>query len=471
MTGPVSRPPRVTPPSFSPPCGPVRGRVDGEVVRVSGIRYAVARRFAAPVALPDRPAGSAPLEAVQPAPACPQGPVPFLDEVLGTRSGELAADEDCLRLSLTLPAEVGAGERLPVMVWIHGGSYVSGAGDLAIMDPKALVAEQRVIVVSVTYRLGLFGYLGLPAGAGSAGQGTAGQVPARPANLGLLDQLAALRWVQRNIAAFGGDASNVTAFGQSAGGDAVAHLMATGEAAALFRRAIIQSAPLGISRGRERMTAALAEAARSAGADDWAAMSAEEIVAREPSVAAAGRPFGLRGGMPFGTQYGHDPLPAESSIEAAWDRVAPSIDVMIGHSAEEARLFVARVPAISRLAALPVVGTGIRRLLVAVATRAVYSRAAARFARRHVRAGGSARHYVIDWAAPGNPYGSAHTIDLPLLFGDEATWRRAALVAGASWPELHAQGRRVRALWAAFARGDALPRRGRLPGALRHRAV
>jgi para-nitrobenzyl esterase len=465
--------------------------VDGEVVRVSGIRYAAAQRFAAPVALPDRPAGSAPLEAVRPAPACPQGPVPFLDEVLGTRSGELAADEDCLRLSLTLPTGLGVDERVPVMVWIHGGSYVSGAGDLAIMDPAALVAEQRVIVVSVTYRLGLFGYLGLPAGDGSAGQVKVGQVeagqveagqvkagqveaglvPARPANLGLLDQLAALRWVQRNIAAFGGDASNVTAFGQSAGGDAVAHIMATPEAPALFRRAIIQSAPLGISRGRERMSAAMAAAARSAGSDEWASMSAEEIVALEPSVAAAGRPFGLRGGMPFGTQYGHDPLPAEGSLEAAWDEAAPRIDVMIGHTAEEARLFVARVPAISRLAALPVVGTGIRRLLVAVATRAVYSRAAARFARRHVRAGGTARRYVIDWAAPGNPYGSAHTIDLPLLFGDEATWRRAALVAGASWPELHAQGRRVRALWAGFARGDALPRRGRLPGALRHRAV
>lgn len=453
--------PLSAPPCFAPPCGPVCGRVDGDVVRVSGIRYAVASRFAPPAALPDRAAGSAPVEAVHPSPACPQGPVPFLDEVLGTRPGELAADEDCLRLSLTLPAGLEVDERVPVMVWIHGGSYVSGAGDLAIMDPRALVAEQRVIVVSVTYRLGLFGYLGLPAGA----------APARPANLGLLDQLEALRWVQRNIGAFGGDASNVTAFGQSAGGDAVAHIMATPDAPTLFRRAIIQSAPLGISRGRDRMSAAMAEAARSAGADEWATMSAEEIVAREPSVAAAGRPFRLRGGMPFGTQYGHDPLPAEGSLEAAWDRAAPSIDVLIGHTAEEARLFVPRVPAIARLAALPVVGAGIRRLLVRVATRAVYSRAAARFARRHARAGGQARRYVIDWAAPGNPYGSAHTIDLPLLFGDEATWRRAALVAGASWPELHAQGRRVRALWAAFARGDALPRRGRLPGALRHRLV
>ena len=117
----------------------------------------------------------------------------------------------------------------PVLVWIHGGSYTSGSGDLAIFDPARLVAENRVIVVSVTYRLGLFGFL-------ATGNG-------RPANLGLLDQLEAFRWVRRNIAAFGGDPDRVTAFGQSAGGDAIAHLMAVPEAPALFRRAIIQSDP------------------------------------------------------------------------------------------------------------------------------------------------------------------------------------------------------------------------------------
>jgi carboxylesterase type B len=89
------------------------------------------------------------------------------------------------------------------MVWIHGGSYVFGAGDAAIFDPRALVEEQGVIVVSVTYRLGLFGFLG-----GSAG---------RAANLGLLDIIEALRWVKRNIQAFGGAPDCVTLFGQSAG--------------------------------------------------------------------------------------------------------------------------------------------------------------------------------------------------------------------------------------------------------------
>ncbi|WP_204263195.1 carboxylesterase family protein [Geodermatophilus normandii] len=89
--------------------------------------------------------------------------------------GDLVADEDCLRLSVTVPEDAGPGAGLPVMVWVHGGSYVSGAGDAPAYDPAALVREQRVVVVGVTYRLGVLGFLG----------GWDG----RPADLGLLDLL------------------------------------------------------------------------------------------------------------------------------------------------------------------------------------------------------------------------------------------------------------------------------------------
>ena len=240
-----------------------------------------------------------------------------------------------------MPAGLAANERVPVMVWLHGGSYTSGSGDLAIFDPKALVAENRVIVVSVTYRLGLFGYLATGTG--------------RPANLGLLDQLEAFRWVQRNIGAFGGDPGRVTAFGQSAGGDAVAHLMATPEAPALFQRAIIQSAPLGITRGREKMSTAMGIAAETV-TEDTPAMDVVEI---EGHVSQVARKFGLIAAMPFGTQYGHAPLPPESGIEDAWNATAPGIEVLIGHTSEEARLFLPRNRAVSRLAKVPVLGAAV----------------------------------------------------------------------------------------------------------------
>lgn len=442
--------PTFSPPRFSPPCGPVTGWRDGDVVRATGIPYATAARFQPPVSAPGWTEAFA---ATSLSPACPQGPVPFLDDILGTRYGELPGSEDCQRLSITIPAGLADGECVPVMVWLHGGSYTSGSGDLAIFDPTTLVAENRVIVVSVTYRLGLFGYLATGTG--------------RPANLGLLDQLEAFRWVQRNISAFGGDPSRVTAFGQSAGGDAVAHLMATPEAPSLFQRAIIQSAPLGITRGRQKMSAAMGVAAEHV-TEDTPAM---DVVAIEGHVSQVARKYGLKAAMPFGTQYGHEPLPPEHEIEAAWNATAPGIEVLIGHTADEARMFLPGNPVAGRLAKIPVVGTAVVNAVSRAVTEAVYGRAARRFARRHARAGGKAYSYVLTWAAPGNFFGAAHTIDLPLLFGNKQTWDGAGLVAGATWDEINAQGRGLRSVWARFASGDGLGSGGELPGALRYRRV
>lgn len=435
-------------PVFTPPSGPVRGWVDRDVVRATGIRYAVADRFGPPVAAADH---DDTVDATTWSAPCPQHRVPLLDEVLGVGHNGVPVDEHCQRLSVTMPRDVAPGERLPVMVWIHGGSYTTGAGDSAIMDPRRLVAEQRVVVVTVTYRLGLFGYLG------DGGD--------RPANLGLLDQLEAFRWVRRNIAAFGGDPDRVTAFGQSAGGDAVAHLIAVPAASGLFGRAIVQSAPLGIARGRARMNAAMADASAGIGPDT----PVDDVLAAETRAAAAASGSGLRSAMPFGTQYGHAPLPAEDDLDAAWDRAAPGVDVLIGRTAEEARLFVAQIPLLRRAEAVPVLGRPIRRSLVAAVTQRVYGAAADRFAARHRAAGGRATEYVVTWAAPGNPFGAAHTVDLPLLFGDRETWAGAGLVAGAAWEDLDAAGRAVRRIWADFARGTAPTPRDSVRGTIRIR--
>ncbi|WP_240721350.1 carboxylesterase family protein [Pseudarthrobacter sp. NamE5] len=435
---------------FNPPCGPVTGWRDGAVIRATGIPYATAARFQPPVPAPD---WITPFAADSPAPACPQGPVPFLDDVLGTRYGELPGSEGCQNLSITRPADLADGEQLAVMVWIHGGSYTTGSGDLAIFDPAVLVAENRVIVVSVTYRLGLFGFLATRTG--------------RPGNLGLLDQLAAFRWVQRNIAAFGGDPGRVTAFGQSAGGDAIAHLMATPDAPSLFQRAIIQSAPLGISRGRARMNHAMGIAAEGV-TEETPAM---EVVELEDHVAQVARKFGMLAAMPFGTQYGHAPLPEESDIEAAWNRSAPGIEVLIGHTSEEARLFLPRSPHLMRLGQIPVVGDAALRAINWVVTETVYGRAARKFARRHAQAGGKAHRYVLHWHAPGNFFGAAHTIDLALLFGNRNTWDGVGLISGAPWEDVDAAGRQLRRLWAGFARGDSLGDKGGVPGALTYSTV
>lgn len=177
--------------------------------------------------------------------------------------------EDCLYLNLWRPA-APAGKRLPVMVWIHGGAFIMGAGSYPIYDGAAF-AREGVILVTVNYRLGRFGMFAHPA--------LTAEDPAAPkANFGLLDQIAALRWVQGNIGRFGGDPTNVTLFGESAGAVSVNLLMGAPLARGLFARAIIESGP---ARG-PTTTLAQAETAGKA----WAATNGASTIAQLRALSA-----------------------------------------------------------------------------------------------------------------------------------------------------------------------------------------
>ena len=436
--------PTPTAPNFHAPAGLIIGRTDGPVVRATGIRYARAARFCPPE--PEPPA-TEPIYATAPAPACPQLADPRVDQVMGDLFAALSFDEDCLRLSITLPADCRPDEALPVIVWVHGGSYVSGAGDLAIYDPATWVAEQRVVFVAVTYRLGLFGFLG----SGNT-----------PANLGLLDLLEALRWMQRNIAAFGGDPALVTMFGHSSGADAIAQLMLVPEAPRLFRRVMLHSAPLGLTRNRQRMLRAMSQAV----GEIPPTASTAEVLARESAVIKAARWQGLKSGMPFGPQYGAAPLPSETEIDAIWAAGAPHIDVLIGATAEETRFFAVIDPTFNWLQRLPVAGSPLVRLLTNVTSRRIYLAPARAFAAHQARAGGRVWRFLLTYQPPGSPFGAAHVVDLPLLLGTQASWAATPLLGEAAWEEFDAAGRQVRQLWADFARTGTLPARVVIPGVL-----
>jgi para-nitrobenzyl esterase len=144
-----------------------------------------------------------------------------------------AMAEDCLGLNIWTPATRTEVRNLPVMVWIHGGGFMLGASSQSLYDGEALAA-QGAVVVSLNYRLGIFGFLAHPDLSKESGRGVSG-------NYGLLDLVAGLEWVKRNIAAFGGDPNNVTIFGESAGGTAVLLLMVMPDAKGLFHKAIAQS--------------------------------------------------------------------------------------------------------------------------------------------------------------------------------------------------------------------------------------
>ncbi|NJC04647.1 para-nitrobenzyl esterase [Sphingomonas kaistensis] len=210
------------------PAGTVRGTTSGSLSVFKGIPYAKPPvgdlRWRPPAAL-ERWSGERATTAFGPACVQPSGGAPNIYNGV-----TLPMSEDCLSLNIWTPAKA---RNAPVMVWIHGGSLLTGSSREALYDGQRL-AERGIVVVSINYRLGVLGWLAHP----DLGKENA---TGRSGNYGLMDQIAALRWVRKNIAAFGGDPAKVTIAGESAGGLSALYLMTSPQARGLFRGAIAQS--------------------------------------------------------------------------------------------------------------------------------------------------------------------------------------------------------------------------------------
>ena len=254
----------------------VLGAVQAGVAAFKGLPYAAAPVGSLRWRPPQPPPESSTIRmAYDYGPACRQSSMP-----------EPRASEDCLTLNVFKPYE--SEEALPVMVWIHGGSFVSGTAGDPLFD-GAKLAQAGVIVVTLNYRLGAFGWLAHPALAdGTANGGIA--------NYGMVDQIAALRWIQENITVFGGDPNNVTLFGSSSGAVSVALLMLCEQARDLFQKAILESVP---ARDRVRSMESAEQVGRQVwqavahdGADPRAAESEGLLAAQEVVLAKSARSFG-----------------------------------------------------------------------------------------------------------------------------------------------------------------------------------
>ncbi|OKH99392.1 carboxylesterase [Streptomyces sp. CB02923] len=310
--------------------GAVRGlRQDGTAVFLN-IPYAApplgAARFA-----PPRP--HAPWDGVRdataPGPNAPQSERNLGDLDMSPYFGEgWSRGEDYLTVNVWTPADGGGG--LPVMVFVHGGGFVAGSTRSALYDGSGF-ARDGVVLVTLNYRLGVAGFLDLPGA---------------PANRGLLDVVAALRWVRENITAFGGDPDRVTLFGQSAGATIVGGVLAAPEAAGLFRRAIVQSGN-GLGAFTAEQAARVTRAAAAAlgvepHADAFADIGDERLVEAAARLAGidlrtATHRDPLLGLSPFGLVL--DTQPAVS-VAAGSGR---GVDLLVGTNAEEGNLYLSPV--------------------------------------------------------------------------------------------------------------------------------
>ncbi|WKK23844.1 carboxylesterase family protein [Streptomyces olivoreticuli] len=440
--------------------GVVRGRRRQGQAVFRGIPYARppvgTLRFAAPV--PPLP-WEGTREAAEFGPAAPQSG-PGASPVEGT---------DWLTLNVCTPDPGAAG--LPVLVWIHGGAYIAGASSDPMYDPAALTSA-GLVVVSVNYRLGAEGFA-LLEGA--------------PPNRGFLDQIAALHWVRRNIASFGGDPDHVTVAGQSAGAGSIASLLTIKPARGLFRRAITHSVPGTYCTPAlaERVTAALAD--RLGTAPTAAALSDVDPRRLAEEVTSLGTDLpGHRESWGRLSQTGvaiYPVVDGEVLAEPPWPALtggrASGTELLVGHTRDEFRLFSvmsgrlgtftdqdART-ALDLFAPAPDGADAYRaahpratseELLETVYSDALFRMPSLQLAQANTAADGTSFLFELGLASPafGGALGACHSLDVPLAFGTLDSPTGKGLIGDPPTPGALAVSRELRQAWVRFVTtGDA----------------
>ncbi len=460
-------------------CGRLRGVTDGPVQAFLGIPYAMPpippHRFMAPRA-PVKWAGVR--EADRFAPQAPQLLFPFLDPALaddpayaatrdfhrGVVTAPIPYGEDCLALNVWTPSTSGMR---PVMVWLHGGGFASGAGSWGWWTGDDLAANQDVVVVTLNHRLNIFGFLCL-AEHGGPDHGLA-------TNAGMRDIVLALEWVRDNIAACGGDPGNVTIFGQSGGGMKVSTLMAMPSAAGLFHKAIVQSGPFPRA---VPMARASDVAARMLARLDIAPGRLDALQTVSPGALLDAFASANEGGPGVPRQFAPvvdgDTLPRDP-FEPAAPSTAAGVSLLIGATGEEITSLqgfadpsifdLTAAELASRVAAACDIDPGAADALIATyragRPHAEPARIYAAIASDRRFGFGSILQaerqaaqapvfaYRLLWQSPvqGGRMGAPHNLDLPLVFGRD----RAPGVTGDSTAH-HVLAGAMQAAWARFAR-------------------
>ncbi|WP_320773497.1 carboxylesterase/lipase family protein [Streptomyces sp. CRN 30] len=442
--------------------GTVRGRTENGLAVFRGIPYAAppvgGARFLAP-----RPAD--PWDGVREAgtygpPAPQEAMLPGAPSPAGSVTGD-----DWLTVNVWTPAPDPAA-RLPVLVWIHGGGYKLGTAGDAGYDGGRLARDGRAVVVTLNYRLGMEGFA---------------RVQGAPANRGLLDQVAALRWVRENITAFGGDPDRVTVFGESAGAGSIAALLVMPRAQGLFRRAVAQSVP-GTFFSDELATDIAGVLAAAAGARPTAAdlsrVDPWELPAAVAPVSDEMLRYEDRWGAVAHTSTPYSPVVDGDVLPVApWQALAGGaardVELITGHTRDEYRLFhalggrIGRVGEEEAATALRVFGprpdpvgayraafpdASPEQLYELVQSDWLFRMPTLHLAEAHLAGGGRVHVYELTWPAPahGGYLGACHGLDVPLTFGVLGGFG-AELLGPTPPPVAEELSARIRTAWTAFA--------------------
>ena len=348
--------------------------------------------------------------------------------MLGVDVDTVPQEESCQYLSITVPE--GSREKLPVMVWIHGGAFETGGCDIG--DRIPLVTECDVIVVGIGYRLGVLGFLK--------------DMNGKLCNNGILDLIEGLRWVKDNISSFGGDADNITLFGESAGAEAVRCIMLSEGTEGLYRRAIIQSDPMGVMTGRTAMAERMLKEANSMPVD----AEIDEVKKMQASVISHVIERGPAKYMKFGPNYGVFPLPNENEIPDRIKIIASDHDLIIGTTAREVSIFISVKRAIVALDRF-ILTRWLIEAIMKSKNRTMFWKPTEDFARQYAMSGGKVYMYNFYWMKDHDYIGACHASDVQLIFGAKGM-EGMDIAMGKKESETLEEGKPMRRMWAEFAR-------------------
>jgi len=416
-------------PTVQTQVGTFKGFMSDDCAQFLGIRYATSERYCAPVPFSY---GSAEHECTTPAPY----PVQLCSTIELTLTGihyeNLPQEESCQYLSITVPEGATSESRLPVMVWYYGGSYRNGGCDNPFYDRSIIAKENGVIVVGINYRLSLLGFVKNREGGF--------------ANNGLLDAIEGLRWVNANIAAFGGDPTHVTLFGESAGGDLVRCIMLSKGTDNLYHRAIIQSDPIGTWENRGEMERKILDELNELPVD----APVERLLEAQKAITSHVTEKGPAKHMIFAPHSGVYPLPAMEDEEKRLREVAPKHDILIGTNARETASYIGGNKLASALDR-NILTRWIIELFLKKMTKAIFREPTQKFARLYAGHGGKVHLYSYFWRKDRHLIGAGHITELALLFGGKGI-EGTLMAQGLPESAFLEQGKPLRRIWADFAK-------------------
>lgn len=377
------------------------------------------------------------------------------------------SEADCLTLNIWTPS--CDSEKRPVMMWIHGGAYIFGTGSNPIYDGSILAKRGNIVIVTINYRLGAFGFLSLP-----------GAAP----NAGILDQVEALKWINKNIEDFGGDPSNVTIFGESAGGGSVCALLAMPSTKGLVHHAISQSGALVTAKPNKKMPGLLMQELGIENGDinSLRRVSAEKLIEAQNAILARAAKESTFGALAFRPSVDGDSLPVPP-LEPLLNGAGKDVDLLLGCNQHETTIFFyfqyqsnkVEIEKLRKEISRFFTGVGVNderasnyvktyenirnisfseeplEILNVIVTDLAFRIPGIRFAETHSTQNRNTYMYLFTWPSPAfkGVLGSCHMVELPFVFGNLDV-PRAAFFFG-SGPAAETLSQRMMDSWIAFA--------------------